>query len=79
MGSNKIPETSSKFTYDTSYKKPDVPKPKEKPIMGLSSRKKFHNFKCCGKHFSSSKSNETRNYMDNKERLWENSRLSLKN
>jgi len=41
MGSNKIPETSSKFTYDTSYKKPDVPKPKEKPIMGLSSRKNF--------------------------------------
>lgn len=41
MGSNKLPEVSTKFNYDASYKKPEVPKSVEKPIMGLSSRKNF--------------------------------------
>ena len=40
MGSNTLPPVRN-FSYDMSYKKPEVPKHNERPVLGLKSDKNF--------------------------------------
>lgn len=41
MGSNKLPDSLTTFVYDSMYKKPNVPKRDEKPVMGIVSNKNY--------------------------------------